>query len=156
MGGIGPLGFQPGVKDGCFGGLTVVFVSACQFIFDDISADIGLFGAECFRDALLLNVVLVGRDDGVEQDQDTEYQQDRGEDGEEATATFGLTESMLAFFRGFGGVFLNRGACEAVVCVDVVLAHESPFGWGDGGWCRLYRNGCGKTRGPSRTRLNLS
>ena len=135
MGGVGPLGFQPGVKDGCFGCLTVVFVSSCEFVFDDISADVGLFGAECFRDALLFDVVLVGRDDGVEQDQDTEDQQDRGEDGEEATATFGLTESMLAFFRGFGGVFLNRGACEAVVCVDVVLAHESPFGWGDGGWC---------------------
>ena len=135
MGGVGPLGFQPGVEDGCFGGLTVVFVGACEFVFNDISADIGLFSAECFRDALLFDVVLVRRDNGVKQDQDTEHQQDRGEDGEEATATFCLAKSVLAFFRGFGRVVLNLGICEAVVCVDIVLAHESPFGWGDGGWC---------------------
>ena len=135
MGGVRPLGFQPGVKDRSFGCLTVVFVSACEFVFDDISADVGLFGAECFRDALLLNVVLVGRDDGVEQDQDSEHQQDRGEDGEEATATFGLAKSVLAFFRGFGCVVLNLGVCEAVVCVDVVLAHESPLDGVMGGWC---------------------
>ena len=147
MGGIWPLGFQPGVKNGCFGGLAVVFVSACKLVFNDISTNVGLFGAECFGDALLFDVVLVGRDDWVEQDQDSEDQQDRGEDGEEATATFCLAKSVLMFFRGFGGVFLNRGACEAVVCVDVVLAHESPFGWGDGVGVDCTETGAGRPVG---------
>ena len=109
MGSVGPLRFQPGVKDGCFGGLAVVFVSACKFVFDDISADVGLFGAEGLGDALLFDVVLIGRDNGVEQDQDSEDQQDWGEDGEEATAALGLANALITFLRSFRCLFLNLG-----------------------------------------------
>ena len=81
--GAGALGVQPGVEDGRLGGFEVVFVGAAQVFGDGVGAGVFGDGAEFGGDAFLARVVVLGREDGVQEDQDAGQQQDRGRDGEE-------------------------------------------------------------------------
>ena len=86
LGSVGALRFQPGVQNGSFSRLTVVFIGASKFIFQHIGTKVGLFGTEGLGNALLFEVVLIGRDNGVKQNQNPQDQQNWGKDGEKATA----------------------------------------------------------------------
>ena len=81
--GAGALGVQPGVEDRRLGGLEVVLVGAAQGFGDGIGAGLLGDGTEFGGDAFLARVVVLGREDGVQEDQDAGQQQDRGRDGEE-------------------------------------------------------------------------
>ena len=109
LGSIGPLRFQPGVQNGSFSRLTVVFISACEFVFQHIGTKVGLFGAECFGNTLLFEVVLIGRDNGVKQNQNPQHQQNWGKDGEKATAALDLENALITFSHSFR-CLLNLGA----------------------------------------------
>ena len=89
--------------------MAVVFVSACEFVFQYIGTKVGLFGAECFGDALLFEVVLIGRDNGVKQNQNPQHQQNGRKNCEEAMAALGLADALITFFRSFRCLFLNLG-----------------------------------------------
>ena len=106
---VGALRFQPGIQNGGFSRLTVVFIGAGKFIFQHIGTKVGLFGAECLGDALLFDVVLVGRDNGIKQNQNPQHQQNGRKDREEATATLGLANALITFFHSFRCLFLNLG-----------------------------------------------
>ena len=110
LGSVGALRFQPGVQNGGFSRLTVVFISAGKFIFQHIGTKVGLFGTEGLGNALLFEVVLIGRDNGVKQNQNPQHQQNGRQDREEATAALGLANALITFFRSFRCLFLNLGA----------------------------------------------
>ena len=81
--GAGALGVQPGVEDRRLGGLEVVFVGAAKVLGDGVGAGLLGDGAEFGGDAFLARVVVLGREDGVQEDQDAGQQQDRGRDRQE-------------------------------------------------------------------------
>ena len=81
--GAGALGVQPGVEDRRRGGLEVVFVGAAQVFGDGVGACVFSDSAEFGGDAFLALVVVLGREDGVQEDQDAGQQQDRGRDRQE-------------------------------------------------------------------------
>lgn len=110
LGSVGALRFQPGVQNGGFSRLTVVFISAGKFIFQHIGTKVGLFGTEGLGNALLFEVVLIGRDNGVKQNQNPQHQQNGRQDREEATAAPSLANALITFFRSFRCLFLNLGA----------------------------------------------
>ena len=68
--GAGALGVQPGVEDRRLGGLEVVLVGAAQGLGDGVGAGLLGDGAEFGGDAFLALVVVLGREDGVQEDQD--------------------------------------------------------------------------------------
>ena len=109
LGSIRALRFQPGVQNRGFSGFTVVFISAGKFVFQHIGAKVGLFGTEGLGNALLFEVVLIGRDNGVKQNQNPQHQQNGRKDREEATAALDLANALITFFRSFRYLFVNLG-----------------------------------------------
>ena len=89
--------------------MTVVFISAGKFIFQHIGTKVGLFGTEGLGNALLFEVVLIGRDNGVKQNQNPQHQQNWGKDGEKATAALDLENALITFSHSFR-CLLNLGA----------------------------------------------
>ena len=81
--GAGALRVQPGVEDRRLGGVGVVFVGAAQVFGNGVGAGVFGDGAELGGNGFLAVVVVLGREDRLQEDQDAGEQQDGGRDGQE-------------------------------------------------------------------------